>query len=112
MTTTLQAGVLASGTSATTLSMKSGWLTPHCSACIPPIDGPTTASTCLMPRCSMSFCWEITMSRITNFGNFIRGCAWLFDGDVVRPLPMASVATTKYLLVSSPLPGPMRKSSR
>jgi hypothetical protein len=45
MTTTLQAGVFASGTRATTLSMKSGWLTPHCKACMPPIEGPTTATT-------------------------------------------------------------------
>ena len=52
------------------------------------------------------------MSRITNRGNCIRGCALLLLGDVVRPLLMASVATMKYLLVSSALPGPMRKSSR
>jgi hypothetical protein len=45
-------------------------------------------------------------------GNFMRGCALLLLGEVVRPLPMASVATMKYLEVSRALPGPIRKSSR
>jgi hypothetical protein len=52
------------------------------------------------------------MSRMRKRGNDIRGWAWLVDGEVVSPLPMASVATTKYLFVSSALPGPMRKSRR
>ncbi len=52
------------------------------------------------------------MSRMVKRGNCIRGCAALVEGEVVRPLPMASVDTTKYLSVSSALPGPMRKSSR
>ena len=42
----------------------------------------------------------------------MRGCALLLLGEVVSPLPMASVATTKYFVVSSALPGPIRKSSR
>jgi hypothetical protein len=77
------------------------------------MEGPTTASTCGIFRYSvMSVCCEFTMSRMAKRGNDMRGCAGLFDGDVVSPLPMASVATTKYLLVSSALPGPIRKSSR
>ena len=80
---------------------------------MPPIDGPTTATTWTMPRCSVSSrCCDCTMSRMRNFGKLMRGCAVLVLGEVVRPLPMASVATTKYLFVSSALPGPMRKSSR
>jgi hypothetical protein len=42
----------------------------------------------------------------------MRGCAVLVLGDVVCPLEIASVHTMKYLLVSSALPGPIRKSSR
>jgi hypothetical protein len=40
------------------------------------------------------------------------GCALLFDGDVVSPLPIASVATMKYFVGSSAFPGPIRKSRR
>jgi len=111
-TVTVQAGVFASGTSEISESMKSGWLTPHCSTCIPPIEGPITATTRPMPRCSISFFCDVTMSRIRNLGNFMRGCAAEFDGDVVRPLPIASVQMMKYLSVSSALPGPIRKSRR
>ena len=80
---------------------------------MPPMEGPTTATTCSMPNLSFSRrrC-DSTMSRMPNFGNCMRDWARLLLGDVVSPLPMASVATTKYLLVSSALPGPMRKSRR
>ena len=110
---TLHAGVRASGTRATRLSMTSGCDTPHWSACIPPIEGPITATTWSMPSFSLSSrrC-DSTMSRIPNFGNCMRGCALLLLGEVVSPLPMASVATTKYFVVSNALPGPMRKSRR
>ena len=69
ITATDQAGVLVSGTIATSASMKSGWLTPHCSACMPPIDGPITATTWSMPSFSFSsrYC-DSTMSRMANFG--------------------------------------------
>jgi len=52
------------------------------------------------------------MSLMVNFGN--AGPRWvlLLLGLVVRPLPMASVATTKYLVVSIALPGPIMKSMR
>ena len=52
------------------------------------------------------------MSRMPYFGNFMRGCAVLLLGEVVSPLPIASVAITKYFVVSSALPGPIRKSMR
>ena len=79
---------------------------------MPPIDGPITVTTWSMPRCSISFFCDVTMSRIRNFGNFMRGCAVEFDGEVVRPLEIASVQMMKYLSVSSALPGPIMKSSR
>ena len=108
-----QGEVRAIGVMATIESTYRGWQTAHCSACMPPIDGPTTATTWSMPSLSFSRrrC-DSTMSRMPNFGNCIRGCALLLLGDVVRPLPMASVAMTKYLFVSSDLPGPIMKSSR
>ncbi len=52
------------------------------------------------------------MSRMVNFGNCMRGCAFELLGEEVRPLPIASVQTMKYLSVSSALPGPIMKSSR
>ena len=50
------------------------------------------------------------MSRMRKRGNCMRGWAGLFEGEVVRPLPIASVATMKYFVVSSALPG--RSGSR
>ena len=77
------------------------------------MDAPTTATTWLMPRCSVSnLCCEVTMSRIRNLGNCMRGCAVLLLGDVVKPLEIASVAMMKYLSLSSALPGPIMKSRR
>ena len=80
---------------------------------MPPMEGPITVTTWSMPSLSLSslYC-DWTMSRMAKRGNFMRGCALLLLGEVVRPLPMASVATMKYLVVSSALPGPIRKSSR
>jgi hypothetical protein len=43
-----------------------------------------------------------------ELGNCIFGCDLLFEGDVVSPLPMASVAMMKYFDGSSARPGPMR----
>ena len=80
---------------------------------MPPMEGPITVTTWSMPSLPLSslYC-DCTMSRMAKRGNFMRGCALLLLGEVVRPLPMASVATMKYLVVSSALPGPIRKSSR
>ncbi len=112
-TATVQPGVFASGTIATSASMKSGWLTPHCSVCMPPIDGPITATTWSMPNFSFSrrYC-DSTMSRMANFGNAMRGCSLELLGDVERPLEIASVQMMKYLAGSSGLPGPIMKSMR
>ena len=52
------------------------------------------------------------MSRIANFGNCIRGCTFELLGEVVRPLPIASVQMMKYLSGSSALPEPIMKSIR
>ncbi len=80
---------------------------------MPPIEGPITVTTWSMPSLSLSKrYWDWTMSRIVNRGNCMRGWALLLLGEVVRPLLIASVATMKYLVVSSALPGPIRKSRR
>ena len=52
------------------------------------------------------------MSRTQKRGKRMPGCARLFDGEVDNPLPIGSVATMKYLRVSSALPSPIRKSRR
>ena len=49
MTSTAQGAVFAIGVMATIRAMNRGWLTAHCSACIPPIDAPTTACSRSMP---------------------------------------------------------------
>src|SRR5216683_7704111 len=71
---------------------------------------PITATACWMPRCCISLCCDVIMSRIANFGNFIRGCALELLGEVVRPFPIASVQMMQYLVGSSALPGPIMKS--
>ena len=76
---------------------------------MPPIEAPVTVTSFLMPNFSVtSRCCELTMSRMLNFGNCMRAWVLLFDGEVVKPLPMASVAMMKYLVGSSALPGPIR----
>ena len=54
---------------------------------MPPIDGPTTATTWSMPSFSFirRYC-DCTMSRMVNFGNCMRGCAFELLGEVERPL--------------------------
>jgi hypothetical protein len=76
---------------------------------MPPIDAPMTATSFFTPNFSAARrCDEFTMSRMLNFGNFMPGCAFEFDGEVVRPLAMASVAMMKYFAGSSARPGPIR----
>src|SRR5260370_33473230 len=55
-----------------------------------------------------SRCCELTMSRMLNFGNCMRGCTLLFDGEVVRPFPIASVAMMKYFESATARPGRIR----
>ena len=93
--------------------MNVGRLIAHCSACIPPIDAPTTACSRSMPRCSTSRrCWAAIMSRSAKRGKRMPGCAAELDGDVDRPLPIGSAATMHQRAGSSARPGPIRKSSR
>ena len=95
-TATAQGLVRAIGVMATTQRMKSGWLTAHCSACIPPIEAPITQ--CSASICSSSvssrYC-ECTMSRRQKRGNRMPGCATLLLGELVSPLPIGSTQTTK-----------------
>src|SRR5580658_4825528 len=46
------------------------------------------------------------MSRIVIEGNFEPCCVALFDGDDETPSPSASMATTKYCVVSTMRSGP------
>ncbi len=108
-TPVVHAGVRPRGMIGTTLRIMSGWLTAHCSACIPPMEAPITATSFVMPSFSDTRrCCDATMSRMLNLGNCIRGWASLVEGEVVSPLPMASVAMMKYFDGSSARPGPIR----
>jgi len=61
------------GVIATTRSMRSGWLTAHCSACMPPIDAPTTANSRPTSSCSSRRRCDSTMSRSVMRGNASAG---------------------------------------
>src|SRR5215467_12706064 len=90
------------------MSMKSGYETIHWNVCIPPIEIPTTPLTCFRLRVLVSSsCCDSTVSRRVNWGKFILGCCELFDGEDETPLLNASIATTKYLLLSRSFPGPI-----
>ncbi len=52
----------------TTARTRSGYDAAHCSACIPPIEPPTTANNFVMPSCSTSIAWARTMSRMVTSG--------------------------------------------
>ncbi len=91
--------------------MKAGCETAHWNACSAPIEKPTTARTCVTPRCSSTRLDASTLSRIAIAGKSgPESGAGVLLGDDDCPLPNISVATTKYLAGSSALPGPMRKS--
>ena len=62
----LAAAVVAMATSAPT---RSGNITAHSSACMPPIDPPITACQRRMPSASANDAWVRTMSRIDTTGN-------------------------------------------
>ena len=61
----LAAAAVAIGTRAPT---RSGYITPHSSTCIPPIDPPTTSAHRPMPRWSATAAWVRTMSRMVTTG--------------------------------------------
>jgi hypothetical protein len=61
------------------------------------MEAPTTVTSFEMPNFSVTRrCVEFTMSRMLNLGNCMRGCDLLVEGEVVRPLEMASVQMMKY----------------
>ena len=75
--------------------MRSGWLTPHWSACIPPIEAPMTVTSLPTPRWSSSRRCDSTMSRMVKRGNWSPGWDGLLEGDDDKPLPSASATTTQ-----------------
>src|SRR5829696_9057678 len=50
-------------------AQRSGYMIPHSSTCIPPMDPPTTHRQRRIPSWSASIAWERTMSRIETTGN-------------------------------------------
>ena len=54
---------------AATPPTRSGYMTAHSSACMPPMEPPTTASHRSMPRSSATAAWVRTMSRMLTTGN-------------------------------------------
>ena len=76
---------------------------------MPPIDAPITVTSFLMPNFSVTKrCCEAAMSRMLNFGNCMRACILLLDGELVSPLPIATVQLMNYFAGSSARPGPIR----
>ena len=53
----------------TRLATASGYITAHSSACMPPMDPPTTACQRSMPSPTARLCWARTMSRTVTTGN-------------------------------------------
>ena len=94
---------------------RSGCEIAHCSACMPPMEPPTTASSRSMPRWSSSSAWASTMSatvmigKCVPYGRPVRGSTDEGPVDPLQP-PMTFEEMTKYFSVSSALPGPMSMS--
>gem|GEM_PF-6087481 len=105
-----QGVVFAIGVRATIRRIASGYMTPQASDCIPPIDAPATRSSFSIPSRFTRDAWLRTMSPIVNCGNKYPG--WLRDveGDVVRPFPIASIASMRRREGSSACPVPIIKS--
>ena len=89
------------GVIATTRSIRAGWLTAHCRACMPPIEAPTTAARRPTPSASRARRCDSTMSRMVNAGNVMPGWRALFEGEVERPFPSASMTTMQNRRLSS-----------
>src|SRR5688572_18294977 len=79
---------------------RSGNITPHSSACMPPIDPPTTASHWRTPSALATATWLRTMSRIDTTGKLepygvrvvLPGCRE--DGPVLPWQPPSTLAQT------------------
>jgi hypothetical protein len=101
-------GVVASGMAETTIS---GYLRHHSRTWSPPMEPPTTESILFMPRWSISAFWAVTMSPMVTTGKSRpKGLPvfGLIEPGPVEPIQLPNMLeqTTKYLLVSIPLPGP------
>src|SRR5918996_738209 len=92
----LAAAAVAIGTSDRT---RSGYITPHSSTCMPPIDPPMTVSHCRTPRWSATAACVRTMSRIDTTGNRDAhgrpSAGWGDAGPVVLPEPTRRVAVAR-----------------
>ena len=91
---------------------RSGYVTAHSSACIPPIEPPDTVSNRSIPRWSISIFCSRTISAIVTWGNDIAHghpvSGLIEPGPVVpRHPPSTLEQMTKYLSVSKALPGPI-----
>lgn len=67
----------------------SGWLTAHWNVCPAPIDQPVTATSCSMPKCSVtSRYWHSTLSYTVMSGKRARSNGGgVLLGDDETPLP-------------------------
>ena len=79
---------------------RSGKLAAHCSACMPPIEPPTTQNSVSMPRWSISIACARTMSRMVTTGRsspHARPVAGFIEAGPVVPMqpPMTFEAMTK-----------------
>ncbi|MNP63095.1 hypothetical protein D3C76_1584480 [compost metagenome] len=87
----------------------------HCKACMPPRLPPTTAAHWPMPRWSARRAWLCTQSSTVSTGNSapkglpVAGLVLLGPVEPLQP-PRLFRLTTKNLLVSIGLPGPMQLS--
>src|SRR6476469_7406128 len=73
---------------------------------------PTIPIKCVRPNTRVtSQNWLSTMSLMVKMGNPGPGCAPLLEGEDDVPLPKASTAMTKYLELSTSLPGPICQAS-
>ena len=81
-----RAGYAPSAQELRCLRMRSGWLTPHCSACMPPIDAPTIEASRSTPSASSNLRWLATMSRMEKRGNERIGLRLAVAGGSAQPV--------------------------
>ena len=90
---------------------RSGYAAVHCSACMPPIEPPTTQNSVSMLKRSSSIACARTMSGMVMTGKSSPHnlpVAGLVDAGPVEPMqpPITFEQMMKYLSVSSGRPGP------
>ena len=96
----------------TTAPTRSGYITAHSSACMPPIDPPTTSAQQDTPRWSATAACVRTMSRTETTGkrepHGLPSSGWGDAGPVDPWQPPSTLThTTNQRSVSSMRPGPM-----